>query len=158
MTYHIQASFSTQQVVNHISKQQAINQLSTLQPLSNFSALSLINNWPTLQPITNFPSQQSIHHLPNQKPINHMSQEQPTEASLAVAVDDSGDLYIDGEIVIKSMSIYRSYNTTRLRFNSRVIAVEIYNSILWGGVIIETSNGIVTDQSWKCTKEKQNTK
>ena len=74
-----------------------------------------------------------------------------------MAVDDLGYLYLDGELASPTLYTHRVYNTTRPIWSSKIIAVEIINFSLWGGFILQTSNGIFSDESWKCTKERQKT-
>ncbi len=74
-----------------------------------------------------------------------------------MAVDDLGYLYLDGKLASPALYTHRVYNITQPIWSCKIIAVKIINFGLWGGFIFQTSNGIVSDQSWKCTKEAQKT-
>ena len=71
---------------------------------------------------------------------------------ITIVTDDSATIYVDGEYQATTLShVLLSINVTA---RNRVIAVVVYNVVLSGGLIAQTTTGIMSDRSWKCTDKK----
>ena len=72
-------------------------------------------------------------------------------AVLKITTDESATVYIDGMQVLKT-EIYKTY-AVQIDSSFRVIAIFVTNIFDNIGIMAETSTGIVTNKSWKCTDQ-----
>ena len=75
----------------------------------------------------------------------------PPAIDLKVTTDENGKIYINGMLVLNT----RWYNTYDIQVpgNIEVIAIETTSALSGIGFMLETSIGIVSEKSWKCTSE-----
>ena len=73
--------------------------------------------------------------------------------NLKVTTDDNGKVYIDGALVLTT-ELYKTYDI-KIPGNIEIIAIEATSLFYSMGFMLETSVGIVSDKSWKCTNEAQ---
>ena len=72
-------------------------------------------------------------------------------AILKITTDDCATVYIDGTQVQKT-ELYKTY-TVEIDSSFRVIAIFVINFFDKIGIMAETTTGIVTNKSWKCTDQ-----
>ena len=71
---------------------------------------------------------------------------------LAVAADDVAYVYdVNGQIVLISSGRGQAQTVT-LQSGTCLLAMLVQNSIGQAGLLAETSTGVVTDASWKCSR------
>ena len=68
------------------------------------------------------------------------------------AGDNEHWIYADG-VQIGHFAAYNTPNTVAITEETKLIAVKTYDFDTYGGLIGSLSNGVVTDGSWKCTRE-----
>ena len=68
------------------------------------------------------------------------------------AGDNEHWIYADGAEV-GHFAAYNTPNTVTISEDTKLIAVKTYDFDTYGGLIGSLSNGVVTDGSWKCTRE-----
>ena len=69
---------------------------------------------------------------------------------VTVAADDRGTVYADGMFLFNLTKV-REAVSAQVRCDTKVIAIEVTNDHQQIGLIVMTSSGIVSDNSWKCT-------
>lgn len=71
---------------------------------------------------------------------------------MTVRVDDVGTLYVDGQGVVSGLHLLdaRKFNISSTSRCIGVHVINVYGSI---ALMVETSTGIVSDATWKCTSE-----
>ena len=68
------------------------------------------------------------------------------------AADDTGTVFVDGEVVIRITTVRRLY-TAVVNKTSKTIAADIHSTVKEIGLMVYISTGIVSDTSWKCVSD-----
>ena len=68
--------------------------------------------------------------------------------TLTAAIDDSGLLFVDGQMVMKLR--YHIPQSATVNRNIQVIALDLLNYVGESGFILRSSTGIVSDSTWRC--------
>jgi hypothetical protein len=66
-----------------------------------------------------------------------------------VVADEAGEMYIDGELVLSKLTVFK-VATFNFSETNRCIAARVSSYIQNVGLMLQTSTGIVTDKTWKC--------
>ena len=72
---------------------------------------------------------------------------------LKIVADDRATVFMDGKLVLET-SVF-SVCSLNISNSFTVIAVQLSNIFGYIGFMAETSSGIVSDETWRCTNEKQ---
>ena len=78
------------------------------------------------------------------------------KTNLTITTDDSGIIFVD-EVQVLSTKVYKTY-TVEIDHSFDTLAVFVTNIFDTIGIMAETSTGIVTDTSWKCTDQTQSSR
>lgn len=83
------------------------------------------------------------------QPTSNQQPQQKGELKNLVIADDAGEMYIDGELVLDKLSLFK-VDTFNLSATNKCIAVRVSSIMQNVGLMLQTSTGIVTDKTWKC--------
>ena len=75
------------------------------------------------------------------------------KVNLTICTDDSGSIFVDGVRVLNT-EVFKTYSV-EINHSFDILAVFVTNILGHIGIMAETSTGIVTDTSWKCTDREQ---
>ena len=72
---------------------------------------------------------------------------------MLLITDDRSNLYVDGNYLNSTLSL--KVTELNLGDSFEVLAIKVISDLFFIGFMAQTTSGIVTDESWKCTYEKQ---
>ena len=71
--------------------------------------------------------------------------------TIKITTDDRAIVYLDGLKVLDTNTFITYY--LRINTTSNVIAISVTNVMERIGIMVETTSGVITDKSWRCTEK-----